>query len=131
MPKRDIDYTTDIVYPYTQIRVEIALNSGDVESFVVQLEYNFETDPIQPDEWKIVARFDHHPLMEWGHDIRKEGLHMDIYRNEYKLKVARNFPTVTVNAAPAFCEAFFDTNHDRLIDQFERWHGLQGNRYSL
>lgn len=97
---------------------------------MVQLEYNFDTRFGYPDDWRQVARFDHHPHMNWGHDIRKEGLHMDVMKNGKKDKVLWNFPDVPVNKAPSFCEEFLLKNHDRLIDQFEQWHGTNGNNYS-
>lgn len=130
MSAPDVMYADYLVSPYTQKRVELYKYRGDITAFLVQLEYNYRTRFGQPDDWRQVARFDHHPSMSWGHDIRREGLHMDIYKNGAKEKVIRQFPSVPVNKAPAFCERFFVQNHDRLVDQFERWHGLTANGYS-
>lgn len=120
----DTAYTSFVAYPYAQLRVEIGLTRGDVEWFRVQLEYNFEPEPYSDNDWQQVAGFDHHPNVDWGHDIREERLHLDIYRNGRKEKVARGFPEVAVNEAPRYCERFLRENADELLDQFERWHDI-------
>lgn len=120
----DREYTAFISYPYAQLRVEIGLDRGDVEWFLVQLEYNFEPEPYADNDWQQVAGFDHHPNAEWGHDIRHERLHLDVYREGRKEEVRRGFPEVEVNKAPRYCEVFLRENADELLDQFEHWHDV-------
>lgn len=60
-------------------RIGIDLNQGEVTRFLVQLEYL--VDPIA-DDWEIVVRYDHDSegSGEATHNVTKEGLHIDIYR---------------------------------------------------
>jgi len=104
--------------------VEIGTESGDVRWFFVQLEYNRRHEPYRENEWLQVARFDHHPEAEWGHDIVVERLHLDVYRDGRKWEVKRGFPPVQLNHAPAYCERFLHEHADHHLDQFERWHDL-------
>ena len=124
----DIEYTHWIIFPTTRLRVEIDVRHGQVQRFVVQLEYdvNWRFDETGPHDWKPVARFDHDPAGEFGHDIEREGLHLDVYRSERKERVERGFPRVPVNQAPGWCEDYLVREAKRYVNQFERWHGLRG-----
>lgn len=123
MPSPDIDYET-AVNGRARIRVEIGKTAGDVDWFVVQLEYNMVPTFTRINDWRQVARFDHQPGHHRGHDIRVERLHMDVYRDESKEFVRRGFPPKPVNEAPAYCETYLRKHADFLIGRFERWHGV-------
>jgi hypothetical protein len=120
----DKSYIAFIEYPYARRRTEIGVTRGNVEWFIVRLEYNVNTRFDQPDDWRQVAGFDHHPGVDWGHDITVERLHLDVYRDERKAHVKRGFPEVEVNRAPGYCERFLDKHADYYLDQFEDWHDL-------
>ena len=120
----DKDYIAYIEYPYARCRTEIGVSRGNVEWFIVRLEYNVNTRFDEPDDWRQVVGFDHHPDVDWGHDITVERLHLDVYKNERKAYVQRGFPEIEVNRAPAFCERFLDEHADHYLDQFEDWHDL-------
>lgn len=97
----------DYVFPVSgqaQIRTELGITSGEVDWFVVQLEYNERPSPLEDDDWQPVARFDHHPQMAWGHDIREEGLHCDMYQNGIKVKTKFFYSDIPVNDAPDWAE---------------------------
>ena len=128
----DIEYTNWVFFPATQLRVEIDTAEGDVSRFVVQLEYDLEWDydTTSTSSWAVVARFDHDPETEFGHDIVSEGLHLDIYREGEKESVLRGFPKVPLNEAPAWCEGYLHENAQRFIGRFERWHGISGPEMS-
>jgi hypothetical protein len=116
-----------VEYPYARIRKEVETEQGNVTRFVVQLEYNLNPHPLEPDDWRQVARFDHEPDVEMGHDVRAEGLHMDVYRKEEKVEVRRQFDTPEVNDAPDYCESYLLGEVDELLARFENWHGIDGN----
>lgn len=103
----DISYTDDVTYPRSQVWVEIGKSAGTVDWFVIQLEYNANQSWYDSDDWKQVARFDHHPQMSWGHDITKEELHLDIYnKNGVKETVMYDFPAVPLKSAPEYCNNY-------------------------
>jgi len=115
-------------WPYARIRRELETEAGDVIRFAYQLEYDIQATPAgqnTPDWWPV-ARFDHHSHAEHGHDIRDEGLHLDLYRDSEKYRILTNFPPVPLPRAPRYCEAFLTQEADRLLEQFERWHDLYG-----
>ena len=117
-----------IRWPYARVRREWGADAGEVSYFLVQLEYDVEATPTgknNPD-WQTVARFDHNPDTEEGHDIREEGLHLDVYKHGEKHKVKRGFPPVPPGHAIRYCERYFERHAGRLLEQFERWHGLYG-----
>lgn len=62
--------------------------------------------------------------MSWGHDIEKEGLHMDIYKDGHKKDVIHGFEQVPLNHAVDYCERYLLRTADKLVDQYEAWHGL-------
>lgn len=117
---------TNAVTGRTQIRMELGISQGDVDWFVVQLEYNHEPHPGQEDEWEMVARGDHQPQMSWGHDIRKEGLHIDVYENGQKAEVEHYHASIPVNHAPQWIEDHLRMHAGYYLAQYERWHGIAG-----
>jgi hypothetical protein len=117
-----------IRWPYARVRRERDIQRGEIQYFISQLEYDIQATPVgdnKPD-WRIVARFDHNTDPDRGHDIREEGLHLDIYKYGEKHKVRDNFPYISLSAAPEFCDRFFKQNAPKLLHQFERWHNLSG-----
>lgn len=115
-------------WPYARIRRELETTDGAITRFVYQLEYDIAATPAgthSPD-WRPVARFDHSTAANRGHDIREEGLHLDLYRDGEKYRVLTGFPPVSLENSPQFCERFLEKNAERLLEQFERWHDLYG-----
>ena len=113
----DREFTT-IIDLRAQIRAGLSTERGAVTRFFVQLEYWLDG------EWLEVVRFDHNPETEMGHDITKEGLHMDIYRDGEKYRTKEDFPPVELNRAPRYCTVYIRDNADRLIRSFEQWHNV-------
>jgi hypothetical protein len=124
----DNEYTNWVIFPSTQLRVEIDTCEGDVSRFVVQLEYDkeWDYDTTSTSDWAVVARFDHDPDTEFGHDITHEGLHLDIYRDGEKARVERGFPKVPLNQAPGWCEGYLSAHASRYVRRFKRWHNVSG-----
>ena len=48
-----------------------------IPRFLVQLHYQAETDPLR---WCVIARMDHNETSVTGHDVYREGLHVDVDR---------------------------------------------------
>lgn len=48
-----------------------------IPRFLVQLHYRVAIDPI---EWTAIARMDHNETSSLGHDVYREGLHVDVAR---------------------------------------------------
>jgi hypothetical protein len=117
-----------IRWPYARVRREREIVRGEVRYFVSQLEYNVAATPAGGTEsdWRVVARFDHNADPDRGHDIRMDGLHLDVYKDGEKYKIKTGFPPVSPTTALNFCDQFFEQNADQLLEQFERWHGLYG-----
>lgn len=92
----------------------------------MQLEYNLRPEPDKRDVWKWtpVARFDHNASSNDGHDIRDEGLHMDLYRGGKKDTVYTDFPPVPLKQAPDFCERYLEKNAEKYLHWFEKDHGI-------
>lgn len=76
------------------------------------------------EQWEEVARFDHNPHSVNGHDIRKEGLHMDIRDPDGTERRATGFPDVPVNQAPRWCEEYFKQNHHRITARYAKLAGI-------
>jgi hypothetical protein len=121
-------------YPYARILRDFTVRGGDVTRFVVQLEYGLGGEFFWPenyDEWEPVARFDHNPQGSDGHDVRDEGLHLDVYRGDGQYERTWDFPHVPVNEAPRWCEAYFEKNLDFLLERFEQLRGIEDGRRTV
>lgn len=105
--------------PKTRVCININTRQGDVSDFLVAYEYKLRGS------WETVAQFDHDPASPYGHDIEREGLHMDLYKQGQKYRVVRSkFPYVPVDHAPRYCNEYVNRNHEALIQRFEQWHNV-------
>ncbi|WP_276280512.1 DUF7718 family protein [Halorussus caseinilyticus] len=126
----DIVYTD---YLCTRILRYVKVERGEVAAFVVELEYGLDDEfywPCECDDWRPVARFDHNPAAPDGNDIREEGLHLDIYRGDDEYYSTDDFPFVTVEKAPRWCEEYLLDNLDFLLERYEEFNDL-GGRWSV
>lgn len=60
-----------------QLTVGFDRYRSHIPRFLVQLWYRTGTDPV---EWTAIARMDHNETSATGHDVYREGLHVDIDR---------------------------------------------------
>lgn len=111
-----------IEWPQVRVRREWCV----VRAFVLQLEYDHAANPDGrgDSEWASVARFDHD--VDGPHDVREEGLHLDVYRSGEKYRRTDDFPPVPASEAIAFCERYLLENAAYLLARFEHWHDIQG-----
>jgi hypothetical protein len=92
----------------------------EIERFVVQLEYEIELG-----EWVTVVRSDHDPQSEHGHDVAKEGVHLDVYRDSEKQRSEEIFPPMQPKEAFTYAEDHIATHAERYVKRFEEWHGIR------
>ena len=93
---------------------------GEVTRFVLQLEYHHE------DEWLPVVRYDHDEVTDHGgHDVTREGLHIDVYRDGEKYEQQFIAPPMAVGVAIDLAEDHLRENAPRFIRRFEQWHGIK------
>lgn len=111
---------------YSQIRVELHLSKGNVDAFRIQLEYGPDAlaDPVGAEpSWEAAARFDHSPNSVNGHDIREEGLHLDLCNSEGVAR-RKQLHKMPVNVAPDYCQQYLEQHHDELIQGYEKRTGV-------
>ena len=120
----DTDYMKTLHGLHVRTRTCINTDRGDIHAFYVQLELNLSPDPTSPDNWVDVARFDHQPERNLGHDIRIEGLHMDLCHPSENNRKITDFPHVDIDDAPQFCERYFEKNYRSICKQYAEWKGL-------
>ena len=111
-------YTQWIEYPRIQRLTEFDTKRGRVEWFLVLLRLNIAKQPYQNYNWVQIAKFDHHPEEDWGHDITAERLHLDVYQNGIKSHKERGFPEIPLDRAIRFCEDFIDKHYRTYVEQY-------------
>ena len=79
------------------------------------------------DGWTEIARSDHNPSAEYGHDTAEEGVHVDLYRDGRKIEARQIGPPMSANAALNRAEEHLVEDYVRHIRRFERWHSLNRN----
>lgn len=116
------EYDREYINPLsdvTRVRLGYSHNRGTVTRFVVQLEYRVE------DEWREVVRYDHDPAGEFGHDVTKEGLHIDSYRDGKQYRTEYIGPPMPAGRALDRAEDHLTNNLKVFINRFEQWHGIR------
>lgn len=115
---REYTYAVDGV-PQARIREGTTIENGTVVRFVRQVEYRIGGN------WCPVVRYDHGPAPS-EHDVRDEGLHIDVYRDSEKDEQHSRRLAPPESAARALTRA-----EDHLIghliehiNRFEQWHDL-------
>jgi len=116
---------TDVLDARTRIDVRVGVDeSNDVEWFVVQLLYNIEPYYSSNEDWREVARFDHNPDAQDGHDIVEEGLHIDILFENKDDEVQERFPEHTpppynLGSTVRFCVNYLKSEHEALVRDYK------------
>lgn len=120
-----------IDWPHARIRRRLTVQHGVVERFTLQFEYNAKPAYIRQEQWdwRPVARFDHNSSPYDGHDIRDEGLHMDIYKDGERHRVLTGFPSVPLAEAPRFCERFLEKHALRYLARYEQENDIRPRQF--
>mgnify|MGYP000533687150 CR=1 FL=1 len=124
----DREYTAHVpVRPQrARRRLGIDIERGQVQRFVVQLEYRLTPDD---DDWATVVRYDHDSKGsdEATHDVTEEGLHIDVYRDGEKVDSHELTPPIPANRALTAAEDHLKEHLNGYIRRFEQWHGINGS----
>lgn len=120
-------YVSEIDDPYTRLRVYLRTEQGAIVQFVLKLEYNVtQWEGGAEEEWQPVARIDHNQVDPWGHDLREEGLHLDLIQPDgTEVKTFKPFgpndPRETPSVDEAFAEAkrFLELEANEIISEYE------------
>ena len=94
----------------------MTIEQGEVLRFVVQLEYRLGG------EWVEVVRYDHESAGASAHDVTKEGLHIDIYREGEKHATEYIAGPLPAGVALDLAEDHLAEIAERFIRRFEEWH---------
>lgn len=93
-----------------------------ISRFVVQLEYSVDGD------WMTVVRYDHDSAGTFGHDVGKDGVHIDYYRDGKKYRTEYVAPPMPAKLALDRAEDHLANNLQLFIRRFERWYEIDHNR---
>ena len=118
------DYDREFTTPLSdRVRRRIGYDHdrGDVTRFVVQLEYR------RGGGWVQAVRSDHDPASTHGHDVREEGVHVDVYREGEKIDTEDVFPPTDPANGLTVAEAHLAEHAERYVTRFEQWHGIRNN----
>ena len=90
-----------------------------IPRFLVQLHYRVATDPI---EWTAIARMDHNETSSLGHDVYREGLHVDVARRSQPtvhLQLAHAPLPISRGAVIRGCANYLKREAEYFVDVFE------------
>ncbi len=90
-----------------------------IPRFLVQLHYQVPADTVG---WKAIARMDHNETSVTGHDVYREGLHVDIARRSSET-VHLHFSHAPLPASRGMvirrCVEYFQQETDYFVDVYE------------
>jgi len=92
---------------------------GFIPRFLVQLHYRVETTPVK---WGAIARMDHNETAATGHDVYREGLHVDVDRRVGReVHLALSHGTLPTNRGAVIrgCADYLDAEADYFVGVFE------------
>lgn len=90
-----------------------------IPRFLVQLHYQVSADPVR---WKTIARMDHNETSTMGHDVYREGLHVDVDRRESQeahLHLSHGVLPVSRGKVIRRCVDYFKREADYFVDVYE------------
>lgn len=116
-------YPRSVSHPYGEIQYGVTTEGGDVTAFVVQLRcwVGIGTE--------LVAQFDHTPEEGSGHDVEREGVHMDVFRDGEKVDESTvadaGFDAhpgpVVADIAVEYALTYMERENERLIERYLTW----------
>ncbi|HET7325483.1 MAG TPA: hypothetical protein VFJ06_14240 [Halococcus sp.] len=121
----DVEYPKHIGILGARLHIGHSRDSGEVTAFFVQLEYQLENDSAagEAGEWVEVVRSDHHSTSAGGHDVRCEGVHLDVYRDGEKDHTEQlTGPIPQVDVAFDVAEEQITDDAEQYINRFKQWH---------
>lgn len=101
------------------VTVGFDLEQGHIPRFLVYLHYRTATDPV---EWTGIARMDHNETSSTGHDVYREGLHVDVARRSKRtvhLQVRHGALPSNRGVVVRECDRYLRDEAEYFIDVFE------------
>jgi hypothetical protein len=112
------EFTTPLKYRARR-RVGYTHERGEVVRFIVRLEYRVGG------AWMEVVQFDHDPESDHAHGVTEEGVHMDIYRSDKKIRSEQAFPPMKASDTLTLAEEHLNQHAERYLNRFEEWHEIR------
>ena len=120
----DVEYSETIGIPGARLRIGHSRESGEVTAFVVQIEVHLDVAGAagEAGEWVEVVRSDH-STSAGDHDVRREGVHLDVYRGGEKDRTEQlTGPIQSVDVAFNEAEERITEGTERYVERFREWH---------
>lgn len=116
-------YRRSVSDPRGEIHYGVTTDSGEVASFVVQLRCWVGTGT------ELVAQFDHTPAYGAGHDVEREGIPMDVFRDGAKVDESTvadaGFDAhpgpLMADVAVEYALTYLERENERLIERYLAW----------
>lgn len=102
-----------------QITVGFDRPGTKIPRFLVQLHYIVSTNPVQ---WEAIARMDHNETSITGHNVYRQGLHVDVDRRtspEVKLRLSHGPLPQSCGSVIRGCTDYFRREADYFINVYE------------
>lgn len=115
----DRSYVRATSRPDCLVGVGLSTDAGRVTAFLVDLQ--FAADPSYG-SFRQIARFDHNESTQSGHDVRREGLHLDVERRTGQpIRFWPAMVPVPSSLGPVIraCSGYLIRNADFLVDVYE------------
>lgn len=94
-------------------------HQAHIPRFLIQLHYQVATDPVT---WDAIARMDHNETAATGHDVYREGLHVDVARRSsppVHLRLSHTALPANRGKVIRGCVDYFRREADYFIDVYE------------
>ena len=112
-----------VSHPCGEIHYSVTSTQGEITWFVVQLRCWVGTGT------ELVAQFDHTPKQGAGHNVEREGVHMDVFHGGAKVD-----PSIVADAgldahpgplvadvAVEYALTYMEQENERLIERYLTW----------
>lgn len=117
----DREFVKPVGIPGARVRIGYSRDRSEVTAFVVQLEYQL-TDDGAASEWVEVVRSDHDSTSEGGHDVTREGVHLDVYCGGEKNHSESLMGPLPSDVGFNEAEERITDRAERYVERFREWH---------
>lgn len=119
----DREFVKPVGIPGARVRIGYSRDRGEVTAFVVQLEAHLDIDGAAGEavEWVEVVRSDH-STRAGGHDVTREGVHLDVYRGSEKDRTEQLTGPLPIDVAFDEAEEQITEDAERYVERFRKWH---------
>jgi hypothetical protein len=120
----DREFVKPVSIPGARVRIGYSRDRDEITAFVVQLEFQLTDDGAagEAGEWVEVVRSDHDSTAEGGHDVTREGLHLDVYRDGEKGHSESLMGPLPSDVGFNEAEERITDRAERYVERFREWH---------